>query len=204
MTDPPSHCRPAEDLWVKAAKTLSDKDQLPIDFNRVGRLKVLEDVLAAVEEKKQSCLEKRWKYKNSKGEDVIFRNLLAKIAVWVDKFKEVGDIGVQYDQMHAALPWAAVRLILQVQAFHHLLNTSETNRFQMTVNDSQTFGAMAEGVELVSNLITRYTIVEQLYLQKPSAAKDQLTQAILRLYSTVLIYLSKAKSYYQRNTFGAF
>ena len=74
----------------------------------------------------------------------------------------------------------------------------------MTVNDSQTFGAMAEGVELVSNLITRYTIVERLYLQKPSSAKDQLTQAILRLYSAVLIYLSKAKSYYQRNTFGAF
>jgi hypothetical protein len=74
----------------------------------------------------------------------------------------------------------------------------------VTANDSQTFGAMAEGVELVSNLITRYTIVEKLYLQRPSAAKDQLTQAILRLYSTVLIYLSKAKSYYQRNTFGTF
>jgi hypothetical protein len=74
----------------------------------------------------------------------------------------------------------------------------------MTVNDSQTFGTMAEGVEFVSNLITRYTIVEQLYLQKPSAAKYQLTQAILRLYSTVLIYLSKAKSYYQRNIFSSF
>jgi hypothetical protein len=74
----------------------------------------------------------------------------------------------------------------------------------MTANDSQTFGAMAEGVELVSNLITRYTIVEKLYLEKPSAAKDQLTQAILRLYSAVLMYLSKAKSYYQRNTFGEF
>lgn len=74
----------------------------------------------------------------------------------------------------------------------------------MTVNDSQTFGAMAEGVELVSNIITRYAIVEQLYLQKPSATKDQLTQAILRLYSTVLTYLSKARSYYQSNTFGAF
>jgi hypothetical protein len=115
MTDPPSHCRPAEDLWVKAAKTLSDKDQLPIDFNRVDRLKVLDDVLVAVEEKKQNCLEKRWKYKNSKGEDVILRNLFAKIVVWVEKFKEVGDIAMQYDPMHAALPWADVHLVLQVQ-----------------------------------------------------------------------------------------
>jgi hypothetical protein len=130
MTDLPSHCRPAEDLWVRAAKTLSEKDQLSIDFNRVDRLKALEDVLVAVEEKKQSCLEKRWKYKNSKGEDVILRDLFAKIVVWVDKFKEVGDIAVQYDPMHAALPWAAVRLVLQVQAPYHLLNTSELTVFR--------------------------------------------------------------------------
>jgi len=74
----------------------------------------------------------------------------------------------------------------------------------VTVSDSQTFGAMAEGIELVSNLITRYTIVEYLYLQKPSAAKDPLTQAIIKLYSTVLTYLSKAKSYYQKGTFSTF
>lgn len=101
---------------MKAAKTLSDRDQLPIDFECVDRLKALEGVLVAVEEKKRSCLEKRWKYKNSKGEDVILRDLFGKIVVWVDRFKEVGDIAVQYDPMHAALPWAAVRLVLQVQA----------------------------------------------------------------------------------------
>jgi len=63
---------------------------------------------------------------------------------------------------------------------------------------------MAEGVELVSNLITRYTIVEHLYLRRPSAAKNQLTEAILKLYSTVLIYLSKAETYYKKTTLGAF
>jgi hypothetical protein len=111
---------------------------------------------------------------------------------------------MQYDPGHAALPWAAVRLVLQVHAFDSLSNTSETNNLQVTVNDSQTFGAMTEGIELVSNLITRYAIVEHLYLQKSSAAKDQLTQAILKLYSTVLTYLCKAKSYYERNTLSAF
>ena len=61
---------------------------------------------------------------------------------------------------------------------------------------------MIEGVEFVSNLITRYSIVEQLYLQRPSAAKEQLTQAIIKLYSHVLIYLFKAKNYYQKRTIG--
>ena len=55
---------------------------------------------------------------------------------------------------------------------------------------------MAEGVELVSNLITRYTIVEYLYLRKPSMAKDQLIQALLEVYSAVLMYLWKAKRIY--------
>ena len=203
MADALSCCRPAEDLWAKAAKALNDKNQLPVDFNQMDRLTVLKDVLVAVEEKKQSCLKKRWKYKNSKGEIVILRDLFEKIVVWVDKFKEVGDNAVQYNPTHAALPWAAVRLVLQVQVFRHLLDTVETDHLQVAINDSQTFGAMAEGVELVSNLITRYTIVEHLYLRKPSAAKNQLIQAILKLYSAVLTYLSRARSYYERNTFGA-
>jgi hypothetical protein len=79
----------------------------------------------------------------------------------------------------------------------------------MTVNDSQTFGAMVEGVELVSNLITRYAIFEKLYLQTVTRSeaeaegKKQLAQAILKLYIAVLVYFSKAKRYYSRHTAGS-
>lgn len=121
--DPLSHCRPAEDLWAKAAKSLNEKYQIPIDFNQTEKLTILKDVLAVVEEKKQGCLNKRWKYKNSKGEVVILRDVFAKIVTWIDKFKEVGDNAVQYDPGHAALPWAAVRLVLQVQVSYPLLDT---------------------------------------------------------------------------------
>lgn len=76
----------------------------------------------------------------------------------------------------------------------------KTYSSQVAVNDSETFGAVAEGVEVVSNLIARYTIVEQLYLRRPSAANDQLTQAIIKLYTAIMKYLCKAKTYYQRNT----
>ena len=31
-----------------------------------------------------------------------------------NKFKELGDIAVQYDTGHASLPWAGIRFILQV------------------------------------------------------------------------------------------
>jgi hypothetical protein len=70
------------------------------------------------------------------------------------------------------------------------------------VNDSQTYGATAEGVELVSDLITRSYVVEIFYLQKPSKTLAQLEKAILKLYTTVLIYLNKAIRYYEQGSLG--
>lgn len=77
-------------------------------------LAILKDLLEAVEQKQLICLEKRWKYRKRNGEILILRDLLEKVVVWVNKFKEVGDVAVQYDSAHAALPWAAVRFLLQV------------------------------------------------------------------------------------------
>jgi hypothetical protein len=39
---------------------------------------------------------------------------IEKLLNWMDRFKEIGDIVVQFDPVHAALPWAAVRLLLKV------------------------------------------------------------------------------------------
>lgn len=78
----------------------------------------------------------------------------------------------------------------------------------MTVNDVQTFGAIAEGLELISNLITRCAIMEELYLRTltgtmaKNIAESQLKQAILKLYVAILKYLSNARRYYDRNTAG--
>ena len=83
---------------------------------------VLKDVLSAVQEKKQQCLQKRWKYENEKSEAVILRDVFDKIMLRIDKFKAVGDVVVLYDITHAALPWAAVRLVLQVWGFQKSLS----------------------------------------------------------------------------------
>lgn len=70
------------------------------------------------------------------------------------------------------------------------------------------FGAIAEGMEYVSKLITRYVIFEKLYQRIPgeSAAelepKERLSEALCKLYASILRYLSKAKRYYTRNTAG--
>jgi hypothetical protein len=71
----------------------------------------------------------------------------------------------------------------------------------VTVNDSETFGAMAEGIQYVSNLITRYAISESIYLRinTAAAAKDQLADSIVKLYTAILKYLAKARRYYDRS-----
>jgi hypothetical protein len=109
-----SNNRRSENLWDKAAEALTDSDKQQIDFSRFDKLAVLNDLLGVVEEKKRLCTDKLWKYKKRDGEVVILRDSLEKVVKWVNKFKEVGDAAVQYDPSHAALPWAGVRLFLQV------------------------------------------------------------------------------------------
>lgn len=106
----------AENLWDRAVKTLSDEDRRNIDFSRPGKLDILGDVLKAAERKKEECLKKRWRFKRSNGDEVILRDVFEKIVTWVNKFKDFGDIAMQYDPGHAALPWAGVRFLLQVGA----------------------------------------------------------------------------------------
>ena len=65
-------------------------------------------------------MEKRWKYKKG-DKEIIIRDKLEKVVVWVNKFKELGDIAVQYDTGHASLPWAGIRFILQVLKFVYIL-----------------------------------------------------------------------------------
>lgn len=67
---------------------------------------------------------------------------------------------------------------------------------------------MVDGLEMITDLLTRYTIFEHLYLQEAmigqieNSLKEQLTQAITRLYISILKYLSNARQYYDRRTAG--
>ena len=155
-----------------------------MNVSRSNKLGILTDMLAIVEKKKQVCLEKRWKYRKE-GKEIIICDQLDKVVAWVENFKAVGNAVVQYDPGHAALPWAGVLLVLQI-----------------FVNDSETFGAMMEGVEQVSFLITRCTILESLYLSSScqSSGTRQLREAIIKLYVSILRYLAKARRYFDRGT----
>ena len=63
---------------------------------------------------------KLWKVK-FREEEVVLRDVGMKILCWVDKFKHIGDTIVQFDPVHAALPWAGFRFLLQVDMNHSIL-----------------------------------------------------------------------------------
>jgi hypothetical protein len=71
---------------------------------------------------------------------------------------------------------------------------------QAAINDVQTNGAMLEGLELVFNLITRFQLVERLYLHRPSSVQVRLNEAIIALYASILEYLLKAHRYFTQKT----
>lgn len=73
-------------------------------------------------------LRKRWKYTKPNGDTIIVRDVLEKIVRWIEKFKDTGDIIIQYDPGHAALPWAAVRFLLRIAV-------SEVQLFAVLVED---------------------------------------------------------------------
>jgi hypothetical protein len=168
------------DLWAEAAETLQPDDRFPIDSSPENPI---QEVLLVVKRRRDECLVRRWRYKNSKGEVLILRDVFAKTITWIEKFIQIGDVAVQYDPVHSSLPWAGVRFLLQV-----------------AVNDAQTMGAMTEGLEAVTNLIVRCKVLEMLYLGKASAIEGELSKAIVKLYTAILVFLSKAAKYYEQNT----
>ena len=122
--------RPASrNLWDEALLSLPDDERAKLNFAEADEDDILRQVLAVVEGKKEKCIGKQWKIKKIDGSEVVVRNELEKVVKWVNKFKEVGNQAANYDPAHAALPWAAVRFILQT-----------------SINDIEIFSSMVEGM----------------------------------------------------------
>jgi hypothetical protein len=61
---------------------------------------------------------------------------------------------------------------------------------------------MIEGLEIISRVVTRYGLVEILYMKGTSDAQKQLREQLIVLYAAVLRYLCKARRFYSHNTAG--
>jgi hypothetical protein len=75
----------------------------------------VEQALAAAQEKQRCCLEKRWRFRFA-GREFILKEEADKVIHWLNKFKDLGDIAVNADPIHVGLPWAGIRLLLEVRS----------------------------------------------------------------------------------------
>lgn len=171
----------SSNLWDAAAATLSEKEKASLDF---ASSRKLDELLALVNERKAECLQRRWSVKRSNGKErVVLHDVFAKIAVWIDKFVEVGDMAMQYDPGHAALPWAGVRLLPK-----------------LSTQDARQHLDVLEGIEQVSRIITYYYVVERIYLQEKNEITVKLKASIVEFYATVLSFLVRVRDFFAMST----
>lgn len=113
-TDYQSQDAPVGDLWGLALEELPPEDiEVKLGISADLKLDILRYLQAAAVEKRNECEKRSWKLELN-GRQIILRDVAEKILVWVDRFKQIGDVVVNFDPVHAALPWAVVRFLLEV------------------------------------------------------------------------------------------
>lgn len=102
-------------LWELALDCLSPEDKARFPFGEGDIHGHLESVLQQTMEARERFSGEKWKIE-IRGNAINLRDYFDNILQWVEKYKPVGDIAMQYDPVHAALPWAGIRFLLQVYA----------------------------------------------------------------------------------------
>ncbi|KAJ9129657.1 hypothetical protein NKR23_g12492 [Pleurostoma richardsiae] len=181
-----------DDLWAAAVAHLDRDLRSDIDFEHAEKREVVSEVLRITDEARSQHAAKAWRLRRKNGATVSVRDVLAKIAKWADGFKEIGDVAVQYDPAHAALPWGGVRFLLQI-----------------AVDDFHAYSFVLESISSLAELLCRYACVEELLLRfsatpqnaaSPPGPAQELRRALLQLYVRVLTYLARARAYFRQST----
>jgi len=106
------------DLLHGALQRLSEPDRATLQLFILPTTcdvnEALGSCLAAAKQKQEDCNAKRWTFAFA-GRTVTLREEADKVVHWLNRFKDVGDIAVNADPIHAGLPWAGVRLLLEVR-----------------------------------------------------------------------------------------
>ena len=67
---------------------------------------------------------------------------------------------------------------------------------QISVNDIQIFGILAEGLEMVCKIVARYAAIEKLYLCQSASVETLLENSIVKLYTSILVFFYKCRKHF--------
>ena len=102
------------DLWHEAIKLIEVDQQKQLAIASADKLAVLNGALIAAKDKRDQCLHRQWKYKRGDGTVIVFRDIFDRIASWIQKLKDIGDLVAKLVPTYAEIPWAAVSFFVQV------------------------------------------------------------------------------------------
>lgn len=164
------------DLWKAAGDRLDPKTIEQLAPTKTHVRDVVGEALKEAALKRDDSIKKRLRLPNG----VILRDVMEKTIHWINCFKEVGDNAVQFDPGHAALPWAALRFVLQA-----MVNYSEKER------------EILEELELITRLLAVFRQVEKLYLGH--SALPELSKALVEAYAAILETLAKDVKFFRES-----
>ncbi|KAF5875452.1 putative ankyrin repeat protein [Botrytis fragariae] len=123
----------------------------------------------------EKVLGRQWKYKEGSGdESFYFRDVIKRIVQWVKVFKDPGNQLAALDPTKAAaLVWGFVQFFVERAVIYNEIRD------------------MAIDQEPIANLITRYALIENLYLNMsgtPDEVDEAVKSKIVSLYTAVILY----------------
>ncbi|KAB8416361.1 hypothetical protein FH972_024880 [Carpinus fangiana] len=169
-------------LWDDALASLPVEVQSILPKPVQGQKPAIDRALQQVTEAKVKCIKNRWKVKRQNGSVIVLRDVFEKIVTYIRRLKEIGDVIIQFDPVHAALPWAGVRLILELAA-----------------SDFTHFEAVIEATETISRTVSRYALVEPMYLGHGYSSENEIRTSIVQLYGSILRLVAQAIKYLRAN-----
>ncbi|RPB20958.1 hypothetical protein L211DRAFT_462101, partial [Terfezia boudieri ATCC MYA-4762] len=179
-----------EVAWKKLPEDVRNHFQSTLDETDNKGSRAAEQLLTVIKEIRGTCEKQKLIDTiddGKKSRRIIVRDLADKLINWVSKFVAVGDILVQYDPGHAAIPWAMVRFILQSAIVHR-----------------ERMAEIVTNTEYLGNLIVRCVAYEELYLGESKPRNySSLKLAVEKLYLEILKFLVETAKHLNRTKLGS-
>lgn len=105
--------RPRPSLWEKEYTKLSNEDRKAIPFTDEDKRDYLDRFVTTTMESRNACQKGELKFQFG-GKTIVARDLAEEVLSCVESLRATVDTTVQHDLGHVALPWTALRLLLQV------------------------------------------------------------------------------------------
>ncbi|KAK1064327.1 hypothetical protein LTR74_008804 [Friedmanniomyces endolithicus] len=194
----PTYTRNGSSILADALEALDREDRetirtlLPTNVLTIDA--AFDEVHGVVSELGELCANKRWSW-TYRGRKVYVHDQVDKVVQLLDKFKSVGDVVANVDPIHVGLPWAGIRLILEVSSAGDLcpVTYALTVMHKVALSDSHQRAILVTGMELSFHISNRLKVYLDTYTRaSPSLASDNFRRSLVNLYAHILRFLGCA------------